>query len=49
VGGGFGGLQGMLYAGTNCFHRRKVIYGLCPDHDIQNRKKSDDVANGNLY
>lgn len=45
LGGGFGGLQGMLYAGTNCFHRRKVIYGLCPDHDIQNRKKGDDVAN----
>ncbi|XP_045805398.1 cellulose synthase-like protein H1 [Trifolium pratense] len=40
IGGGFGGLQGMIYAGTNCFHRRKVIYGLyAADQDIQNGKK----------
>ncbi|CAJ2663387.1 unnamed protein product [Trifolium pratense] len=38
--GGFGGLQGMIYVGTNCFHRRKVIYGLyAADQDIQNGKK----------
>ncbi|PQQ01309.1 cellulose synthase-like protein H1 isoform X3 [Prunus yedoensis var. nudiflora] len=24
---GFAGMQGPLYAGTGCFHRRKVIYG----------------------
>ena len=28
---GLAGLQGPFYAGTNCFHRRKVIYGLSPD------------------
>ncbi|MED6112365.1 hypothetical protein PIB30_061005 [Stylosanthes scabra] len=27
---GIAGLQGPLYGGTNCFHRRKVIYGLSP-------------------
>ncbi|GMP53944.1 hypothetical protein CsSME_00019254 [Camellia sinensis var. sinensis] len=25
------GIQGPLYEGTRCFHRRKVIYGLSPD------------------
>ncbi|XVF81628.1 hypothetical protein PTKIN_Ptkin15bG0170400 [Pterospermum kingtungense] len=25
------GIQGAFYAGTGCFHRRKVIYGLWPD------------------
>ncbi|KAK7342083.1 hypothetical protein VNO80_25026 [Phaseolus coccineus] len=29
---GLAGLQGPFYAGTNCFHRRKVIYGLSPDY-----------------
>lgn len=49
IGGGFAGLQGILYAGTNCFHRRKVIYGLCPDHDdIHNGKKDHGVPNGNF-
>lgn len=28
---GLAGLQGPFYGGTNCFHRRKVIYGLSPD------------------
>jgi len=28
---GIAGLQGPFYGGTNCFHRRKVIYGLFPD------------------
>lgn len=41
IGGGFAGLQGIIYAGTNCFHRRNVIYGLSPDHDIQNAKKDN--------
>ncbi|KAI5412616.1 hypothetical protein KIW84_057320 [Lathyrus oleraceus] len=49
VGGGYGGLQGILYAGTNCFHRRKVIYGLSPDNDIQIGKKNGGVINGNSY
>ncbi|KAK7272274.1 hypothetical protein RJT34_28770 [Clitoria ternatea] len=38
IGGGFAGLQGIIYAGTNCFHRREVIYGLSPDHENQNAK-----------
>ncbi|XP_057457596.1 cellulose synthase-like protein H1 isoform X2 [Lotus japonicus] len=48
--GGFAGLQGILYAGTNCFHRRKVMYGLSPTHDhIQSRKKENlGFANGTL-
>ncbi|KAI5390166.1 hypothetical protein KIW84_075475 [Lathyrus oleraceus] len=33
---GLAGLQGPFYGGTNCFHRRKVMYGL----------SSDDVENG---
>ncbi|KAK4255328.1 hypothetical protein QN277_008340 [Acacia crassicarpa] len=28
---GLAGLQGPFYCGTNCFHRRKVIYGRSPD------------------
>ncbi|KAJ1400045.1 Nucleotide-diphospho-sugar transferase [Sesbania bispinosa] len=49
IGGGFAGLQGIIYAGTNCFHRRKVIYGLSPDHDnIQNAKKDLGFTNGTL-
>ncbi|KAK3184396.1 hypothetical protein Dsin_031682 [Dipteronia sinensis] len=31
VGMGIVGIQGPYYAGTGCFHRRKVIYGLWPD------------------
>ncbi|XP_010244467.1 PREDICTED: cellulose synthase-like protein H1 isoform X2 [Nelumbo nucifera] len=31
AGRGIAGIQGPLYAGTGCFHRRKVIYGLSPD------------------
>ena len=29
---GLAGLQGPFYTGTNCIHRRKVIYGRYPDH-----------------
>lgn len=28
---GLAGIQGPFYGGTNCFHRRKVIYGSSPD------------------
>jgi len=49
IGGGFAGLQGIIYAGTNCFHRRKVIYGLSPDYDIQNMKKDFGFINGTCY
>ncbi|KAL5215275.1 hypothetical protein ABZP36_004427, partial [Zizania latifolia] len=31
MGVGIAGLQGFFYAGTGCFHRRKVIYGMAPD------------------
>uniref|UniRef100_A0A2P2JHA2 Cellulose synthase-like protein n=1 Tax=Rhizophora mucronata TaxID=61149 RepID=A0A2P2JHA2_RHIMU len=31
MGQGTAGIQGSFYGGTGCFHRRKVIYGLCPD------------------
>ena len=48
LGGGLAGLQGIFYIGTNCLHRRKVIYGLSPDHHIQNGKKDHDITNGTL-
>ncbi|XP_076928117.1 cellulose synthase-like protein H1 [Bidens hawaiensis] len=36
---GMSSIQGTLYAGTNCFHRRKVIYGSSPNDRI----KSDNI------
>ncbi|MED6182627.1 hypothetical protein PIB30_030366 [Stylosanthes scabra] len=48
IGSGFAGLQGIIYAGTNCFHRRKVIYGESPHLDIQNGNKDHAVTNGIL-
>lgn len=30
---GFDGIQGPMYGGTGCFHRRKIIFGLPPDYD----------------
>ncbi|XP_028797142.1 cellulose synthase-like protein H1 isoform X2 [Neltuma alba] len=37
---GLAGLQGPFYCGTNCFHRRKVIYGRYPDNtQLQNQDK----------
>ncbi|WJX73823.1 hypothetical protein P8452_57560 [Trifolium repens] len=47
IGSGFAGLQGIIYAGTNCFHRRNVMYGLSPN-DIQNAKKGHGFTNGTL-
>ncbi|GAB4859448.1 hypothetical protein Ancab_010914 [Ancistrocladus abbreviatus] len=35
---GMGGIQGPMYCGTGCMHRRKVIYGLSPDHSEVNRR-----------
>lgn len=35
---GIVGIQGPIYEGTGCFHRRKVIYGLQPD-DFENEGK----------
>ncbi|TVU50414.1 hypothetical protein EJB05_01785, partial [Eragrostis curvula] len=37
LGFGIAGVQGMFYAGTGCFHRRKAIYGTPPD-SIRHRK-----------
>ncbi|KAK7324811.1 hypothetical protein VNO77_28666 [Canavalia gladiata] len=48
IGAGLAGLQGLFYVGTNCIHRRKVIYGLSPAHDIQNGNKDLEVINGKL-
>ncbi|KAJ1400051.1 Nucleotide-diphospho-sugar transferase [Sesbania bispinosa] len=36
---GMAGLQGPIYAGTNTFHRRNVIYGLYPDDEINRGRK----------
>lgn len=37
VGSGMAGIQGPLYIGTGCFHRRKLIYGFSLDNnaDVQ--------------
>ncbi|XP_027928940.1 cellulose synthase-like protein H1 [Vigna unguiculata] len=48
LGGGLAGIQGIFYVGTNCLHRRQVIYGLSPDHHIRNGKKHDDITDGKL-
>lgn len=47
LGSGIVGLQGPFYGGTGCFHRRKVIYGLCPD-DIGIKAKYLTPVTGNL-
>ncbi|XAR55359.1 Cellulose synthase (UDP-forming), partial [Bertholletia excelsa] len=43
VGRGIVGIQGPCYAGTGCFHTRKVIYGLSPD-DQEISGKLDEQA-----
>ncbi|KAG2397358.1 Cellulose synthase-like protein [Vigna angularis] len=42
---GLAGLQGPFYGGTNCFHRRKVIYGLSPDYVDKGRTDSPNAVN----
>lgn len=32
---GLAGIQGPFYGGTGCFHKRKIIYGLSPDHIVE--------------
>ncbi|WOH03204.1 hypothetical protein DCAR_0522600 [Daucus carota subsp. sativus] len=39
---GLAGIQGPFYGGTNCFHRRKVIYGLLPFHKATAGKLTDE-------
>ncbi|WOG94312.1 hypothetical protein DCAR_0313605 [Daucus carota subsp. sativus] len=41
VGHGLAGIQGPMYTGTNCFLRRKVIYGISPDQKITTGELSD--------
>ncbi|KAI8011387.1 Cellulose synthase-like protein B6 [Camellia lanceoleosa] len=43
MGHGTVGIQGPFYGGTGCFHRRKVIYGLSPDHNDITRKLSKEA------
>lgn len=31
MGGGIAGIQGPVYAGSGCFHTRRVMYGLSVD------------------
>ncbi|OVA03409.1 Cellulose synthase [Macleaya cordata] len=47
LGRGLVGIQGPFYGGTGCFHRRKVIYGLLPDHDKEiNKANNFNLLNG---
>ncbi|KAH8489027.1 hypothetical protein H0E87_024607 [Populus deltoides] len=47
MGRGVAGIQVPFYEGTGCFHRRKVIYGSCPD-DIGNQAKRLTPVHGDL-
>ncbi|XP_076884295.1 cellulose synthase-like protein H1 [Bidens hawaiensis] len=42
---GMASIQGMIYGGTNCFHRRKVIYGLSPNDQM----KAENIRNEDLH
>ncbi|KAD5318189.1 hypothetical protein R6Q59_033462 [Mikania micrantha] len=42
---GVAALQGVFYMGTNCFHRRKVLYGLSPN----NKKITENVRYEDLH
>ncbi|KAF2292238.1 hypothetical protein GH714_017923 [Hevea brasiliensis] len=46
-GRGMNGIQGPCYGGTGCFHRRKVIYGLCPD-EVESKASNLTSVTGNL-
>lgn len=41
IGKGSNALQGPLYGGTNCFHRRKGLYGVPPKIDQHHKKGSE--------
>ncbi|XP_052178158.1 cellulose synthase-like protein H1 [Diospyros lotus] len=49
LGYGIVGIQGPFYQGTNCFHRRKVIYGLSPDDEQINGKLRNIEASKSVY
>ncbi|GMN33198.1 hypothetical protein TIFTF001_044765 [Ficus carica] len=42
MGRGMGGIQGPMYIGTGCFHRRKLIYGFSLDNAHIHEGKADD-------
>lgn len=42
---GMNGLQGAIYCGTGCFHRRKALYGVPPAADQYNNKDVRQVHN----
>ncbi|KAF5746090.1 cellulose synthase-like protein H1 [Tripterygium wilfordii] len=46
-GPGIGGMQGPVYGGTNCFHRRKIIYGRSPN-DAKSERKTFPSVKGEL-
>ncbi|XP_040872662.1 cellulose synthase-like protein H1 isoform X3 [Glycine max] len=45
---GIGGLQGPFYGGTNCFHRRKVIYGLSPENIEKDKFSGNSISEEEL-
>ncbi|KAI3769667.1 hypothetical protein L6452_00776 [Arctium lappa] len=45
MGNGVSSIQGPFYAGSNCFHRRKVIYGSSPNDAV----KTGNTDNENLH
>ncbi|KAK4255330.1 hypothetical protein QN277_008342 [Acacia crassicarpa] len=48
LGGGLAGIQGPFYAGTNAFHRRKVLYGLSP-RDIETGNSTSDEELAQIF
>ncbi|XP_047067816.1 cellulose synthase-like protein H1 [Lolium rigidum] len=38
LGYGVNGIQGFFYAGTGCFHRRKVVYGVPPPDTVKHER-----------
>ncbi|CDY19146.1 BnaA04g18860D [Brassica napus] len=47
VGRGFAGIQGPVYAGSGCFHTRRVMYGLSVD-DLEEDRNLSSVATRKL-
>ncbi|TQD79313.1 hypothetical protein C1H46_035150 [Malus baccata] len=47
AGHGIAGIQGPIYAGTGCVHRRKVIYGLSPT-DTKTGERYPNIGSGNV-
>nr|GMC70592.1 cellulose synthase-like protein H1 [Ipomoea batatas] len=45
---GIAGIQGSIYMGTGCFHRRKIIYGMWP-HMVDSNGKSTDKDQWEMF